>query len=438
MNLLELEIEKLIYGGDGLARHAGGEHGRGKAVFVPFVLSGERVQATLVEEKPGFSRARLNEVLESSPYRIQPGCPYYMRCGGCQYQHSAYEHQLETKASILKENLRRIAKLELSTELQIHPSPQWNYRNRTRMRVQSRPSFILGYNRFATHALEGVEQCPISSGAINHAIPLIWRLGREGVVDSSVREIEFFTNADGSQMLLEVYCEESTSKKQAQVICENLRSAVPEVAGVTAFAQPQSRAGAESEARALASSGAAALDYSTSTCKYRVSAGSFFQTNRYLVDKLLSIVTAAPAGQIALDLYAGAGLFAVALSGRFERIFAVESSPQSFADLEYNSPGNVKAIRAAVDVYLERARENGKADLVVVDPPRAGLGRKVTDRLVRLRAPRLTYVSCDPATLARDLVPLLAAGYSVEQAHLVDLFPQTFHIESVLQLALGN
>jgi 23S rRNA (uracil1939-C5)-methyltransferase len=118
-------------------------------------------------------------------------------------------------------------------------------------------------------------------------------------------------------------------------------------------------------------------------------------------------------------------------------VIAVESSPQSFADLEYNSPENVKTVRAGVEAYLEKAGGKRRADLIVVDPPRAGLGKRVTSALLSLSAPHLTYVSCDPATLARDLVPLLAAGYRVEQAHLVDLFPHTFHIESVLQLALS-
>ena len=172
--------------------------------------------------------------------------------------------------------------------------------------------------------------------------------------------------------------------------------------------------------------------------RYRVSAGSFFQTNRHLTDELVSIVTNGMSGQTALDLYAGVGLFATALSGQFGRVVAVESSPQSFADLEYNSPENVRAVHAAVDEYLERAGGKRRVDLIVVDPPRGGLGRRVLAGLVKMRPQGLTYVSCDPATLARDLVPLLAAGYGVEQAHLVDLFPQTFHIESVLKLALSS
>jgi 23S rRNA (uracil1939-C5)-methyltransferase len=163
-----------------------------------------------------------------------------------------------------------------------------------------------------------------------------------------------------------------------------------------------------------------------------VSAGAFFQVNRFLTDELISIVTEGRSGRTALDLYAGVGLFSAVLSREFERVIAVESSQQSSADLAYNVWGNVKAVRATVEEYLANSRPS--ADLVVVDPPRGGLGDRVARALAELQAPAVTYVSCDPATLARDLVVLLAAGYRVEQAHLVDLFPQTFHLETVLHL----
>src|SRR5947209_9822843 len=148
----------MIYGGDGLAHLPPDEKGRGKAVFIPFVLSGEKIEATLTEQKPGFARARADSILEPSPHRIQPGCPYFGRCGGCHYQHSSYEHQLEIKKEILRENLRRIAKLELAHELEIHPSPPWNYRNRTRLKVRTSPSFALGYFKFNSHEFLEVEQ----------------------------------------------------------------------------------------------------------------------------------------------------------------------------------------------------------------------------------------------------------------------------------------
>jgi 23S rRNA (uracil1939-C5)-methyltransferase len=156
--------------------------------------------------------------------------------------------------------------------------------------------------------------------------------------------------------------------------------------------------------------------------------------NRYLTDELVRIVTEARSGTTALDLYAGVGLFSSVLNREFERVIAVESSPTSYADLLYNSAANVKRVRAIVEQYLENAAGKLHPDLVVVDPPRAGLGEGVIRNLVKLGAPRITYVSCDPATLSRDLRALLQSGYRVEQAHLVDLFPQTYHLESVFHL----
>jgi len=203
---LDLRIEKLIYGGDGLARLPADDHGRGKAVFLPFVLTGERVDATLTEEKPGFARARPKEILESSPHRIEARCPYFRACGGCQYQHSSYSHQLDVKASILRENLRRIAKVDLPSELRVHPSPPWNYRNRTRLRVRVQPAFELGYFKFGSHELLAVEECPISSPTINKAIQSLWQAGRGGALNPEIREIELFADAEDQHLLIEAFC----------------------------------------------------------------------------------------------------------------------------------------------------------------------------------------------------------------------------------------
>ena len=179
---MQLTIEKLVYGGEGLARLPADERGPGKAVFVPFVLPGETVEAALREEKPGFGRARLERVLSPSEQRVAPRCPYFQRCGGCHYQHTDYAHQLEIKASILKENLRRIAKLELDKDLEIHASPPWHYRNRARFKVQTAPEFAMGYYKFNSHELLAVEDCPISSPLINRALAAAWQLGRGGTV----------------------------------------------------------------------------------------------------------------------------------------------------------------------------------------------------------------------------------------------------------------
>ena len=211
---MNLTIEKLVYGGDGLARLPADEHGSGKAVFVPFVLSGESVEATLTEQKPGFARARVDRILQSSTQRIEPRCPYFQRCGGCHYQHASYEHQLVIKAGTLKENLRRIAKLELQSELIVHPSPPWNYRNRSRLRVQTAPEFALGYFRFNSHTLLPVEECPLSSPLINRAIAALWEFGRLGKAANELQEVEFFADAEDSQLLIEAHCAPESPRRR--------------------------------------------------------------------------------------------------------------------------------------------------------------------------------------------------------------------------------
>ncbi len=440
---MQLTIEKLVYGGEGLARLPADERGPGKAVFVPFVLPGETVEAALREEKPGFGRARLERILTPSEQRVAPRCPYFQRCGGCHYQHTDYAHQLEIKASILKENLRRIAKLELEKDLEIHASPPWHYRNRARFKVQTAPEFAMGYYKFNSHELLAVEDCPISSPLINRALAAAWQLGRGGTVPPGIQEIEFFANGDDTQLLVEVYCLPETAMEQ---FAAALKMALAELSGVAFFAARSAKAEGQGDPKPLG--GASHLIYATKLVSYRVSAGSFFQVNRHLTDELVSIVTrggrdahrtageGAGASGTALDLYAGVGLFSSVLNREFERVIAVESSPTSHADLLYNSPANVKAVRATTEQYLENAAGKLRPSLVVVDPPRSGLGEKVIKGLAGLTAPRITYVSCDPATLARDLARLLSSGYRVEEAHLVDLFPQTYHLESVFHLVL--
>jgi 23S rRNA (uracil1939-C5)-methyltransferase len=454
---LLLTIQKLIYGGDGLARlpedspnEASTGTRRGKAVFVPFVLATEKIEAMLTEQKSGFARATAEKIIESSPHRVQPQCPYFTRCGGCHYQHADYQHQLEIKRQILRENLQRIAKLELDREIEVHSSSSWNYRNRSRLQVQTHPNFAIGYFKTASRELLPVEECPISSPLINRGIAVLWQLGRAGKAASGVHAIELFANADDSQMLITLWCLAEARRAEVRNFAEDLKAALPEILGVTAFREAQSAAKKYAVHDRLVTVGDKQLTYQAGNVNYRVSTGAFFQTNRHLTVDLVKTVTQDQSGELALDLYAGVGLFSATLASNFRHIVSVESSDLSFPDLEHNLPSHSTAIQDSTESYLSRPRNpqrtkadtslpidtsgKPKVDLIVVDPPRSGLGDRVTRLLISLAAPRITYVSCDPATLARDLVSLLIAGYRVEQAHLFDLFPQTFHIESVLHL----
>ncbi|MGO9125345.1 MAG: 23S rRNA (uracil(1939)-C(5))-methyltransferase RlmD [Terriglobales bacterium] len=428
---MQLTIEKLVYGGDGLARLPADEHGRGKAAFLPFVLEGETVEASLLEQKRGFARARADKILHASPLRTVPKCPYFGECGGCHYQHTGYAHQLEIKTAILKENLRRIAKLELATDVILHPSPEWNYRNRSRVQVRTEPQFALGYYKFNSRQMLPVEQCPISSPLINRAIAVLWQIGRAGKMEPGIQEIEFFANAEDSGLLLQLHA--SDIRRQAAIqIAEEIRSALPEATGVSVL---RGRPEQHSEPELIVDLGAGNLVYKTQRAPYRVSHGAFFQVNRHLVDELVGTVTEGLSGDVALDLYAGVGLFSAVLARSFAQVMAVESSPTSRLDLVHNSPSNVRTVATTTEQFLESVADKLRPNFVVVDPPRTGLGETVVRRLAGLGAGRMVYVSCDPATLSRDLAGLLGAGYHIQQAHVVDLFPQTYHLESVFHLA---
>jgi 23S rRNA (uracil1939-C5)-methyltransferase len=436
---MELKIEKWIYGGEGFARIALDTAGRGKALFVPFVLPGEVVSAEITEERSGFARAKLVEIRQVSAARVAPPCPYFYRCGGCQYQHADYARQLHWKRDILLETLERTAHIRLERDVQLHSAEPYQYRNRTRLKVRSAPELAIGYHRLGTHELLPVTKCPISSPLVQRAIQALWNLGSDDV--GALREVQFFADHSDTKLLVEFYTGRDRDRQSLQPLVNSFREQLPEIVGIAAF--PWSP-GVDEENRSpvpgsktplsVITFGDNSLEYITAHGTFRVSAGSFFQSNRFLIDELVTTAIGGAKGATALDLYAGTGLFTLPLAARFDRVIAVEASPFSFGDLEHNAPPNVKPVQATTEKYLDKVGRGPGLDLVLLDPPRSGMGEHGAGKLGHTQVRRITYVSCDPATLARDLRVLTASGFRVESAHLIDLFPQTFHMETVVHL----
>ncbi len=422
---MNLTIEKMVYGGDGLARLPDG-----KAVFLPFVLPGEEVSATISREKSSFARAHADEILKPSVKRTQARCPYYTACGGCHYQHTGYTTQLEFKREILRETLLRNAKLEWKGQIITHSAEPWQYRNRTRMKVRGGQEFAMGDHRLASHDLLEIKECPISSPAINRLIGKVREIGLAGGVPKGISEIEFFADHADTRLVLEIY--HSAGAEGVKELAGELQNRFAEIQGIALFVGPP--AGSSALPQLKDTIGNTTLLYQVGEKSFRVCAGSFFQTNRYMARELVNTVVDDFFGNIALDLYSGVGLFANHLAKRFTQVFAVESAPASAADLQANALKNVVPVKTTTEQFLPRCL-NMNPELVVVDPPRAGMGPKTAQLLAALRVKRIVYVSCDPATLARDLRLLLETGYHVEQVHMIDMFPQTFHLESVVRLA---
>ena len=390
-----LHIEKLVYGGAGLARR------EGQVVLVPFALPGETVRVSIERERGGVLEARLLEVTEPAAGRIEPRCPYFRRCGGCAYQHAGHELQVEQKRIILEEVFRRVGKLE-PPPVEIVSGPPFEYRNRTQFHLQRGR---IGYFAQGTHRLCAVEQCPLLSPRLNQALGALTQMLGEPRFPRFLKSLELFTNETEVQLNVR-----ETERPVARRFFDWCAERIPGLEG-------------------------GALDYHVGEDMYRVGGGSFFQVNRFMIEALVERALAGTAGQTAVDLYAGVGLFSLALARRFRQVTAVESSGSAVRDLEFNAAraGLPLAVRhASAEFYLLGLAE--RPDCVLADPPRAGLGKQVVRELLRLGPPRLVIVSCDPATLARDLAALTHGGYRVERLTLIDLFPQTAHIETVTDL----
>ena len=387
-------MEKLVYGGDGLARLDG------RVVFTPFVLPGERVRVQAEREKPGLIHARTAEILEASANRIAAPCPVFGRCGGCHYQHAPYEDQLAFKRAILEEELLRLGKITPPEEIAAIAGEPWAYRNRVQLRVESRR---LGYLEMRSHKLCAVERCPIASPKLNQAIEILGRMLHDPKWPRMVRSLELFTDESGLQLnVLET--DRPVARRFFEWCAENIPGMVE-----------------------------GALDYHG---QYRVSRGSFFQVNRFLLQQLVEEAMAGAEGDSAFDLYAGVGLFVPALASRFGRVTAVESGAGAARDLQFNAeravPAKVHVEARMVEEFLQEQQR--PADFVLVDPPRAGLGKAVMRRLAELQPRQIVMVACDPATLARDLAGLVASGYGIARMAMVDLFPQTYHLEAIVHL----
>ena len=394
---LQLHIEKLIYGGEGLSRLDG------EVVFTPFVLPGEVVEAERTEARKHVQRARLLRVEEPSPDRIAPLCPVFGRCGGCQYQHAAYDAQLRFKRDILVETLQRVGKIEFDTgQIGIESAEPFGYRNRAQFHIAGGR---VGYREMNSGRLVGIEQCPISAPKINEILAKLNRMVRDRRWPGFVGSLEVFTD-------------------ERQVQWNVLEST-----------QPVAKRFFDWLAEEVPGTVAGPLEYAVNEDLFQVSGTSFFQVNRFLLPRLAELALGEAGGAAAWDLYAGVGLFSLPLARRFESVMAVEAG-RSAGDLRHNAErarARVGVAGEQAEVFLTKAKT--PPDFVLADPPRAGLGKAAAARLAELRPRTVVIVACDPATLARDLAALQPA-YEIERITMVDLFPQTFHLETIVRLGL--
>ncbi|MGE5644019.1 MAG: class I SAM-dependent RNA methyltransferase [Byssovorax cruenta] len=400
-----ITLSTLTYGGDVMGRLADG-----RAVFVPFGLPGERVRITLTEEKRNFARGAIVEVLDASPLRIAPRCIHFGVCGGCHYQHLPYGEQLKAKREILRDQLTRIGKIENPPVQEMVPSPSpWNYRNHVQWHLTEVGK--LGYMMAQTPRVFAIQECHLPEGSINAMWP---RLEFEPEMD--IERVSLRSGVDEELMLVL----ESDSPESPELEIE----AGISVAHVF-------------EENAVVIAGNDHLTIRVLDRDFRVSAASFFQVNTAMAGKMVEHLRAnLPADPSAtlLDIYCGAGLFSAFFASKYERVIGIESSSSACEDFAFNLDEfeNVELYEGLTEEILPNLISHVRdVTDVILDPPRAGLDKAVVDEIIKLRPKVLAYVSCDPSTLARDAARLIHGGYKLKQVTPFDLFPQTFHIESI-------
>ncbi|MBW8012764.1 MAG: class I SAM-dependent RNA methyltransferase [Chloroflexi bacterium] len=397
-----ITLDKLAYGGEAIGRLPDG-----RAVFVPYSLPGETVRVELVEDKRGFARAQLLEVKIPDAERTAPRCPHFMICGGCHYQHMSYAAQLKAKAEILRDQLERIGKLESPPVKETVASPQqWNYRNHVQFHLD--PHGQPGFHAPRSEEIVTIKECHLPVDALNSIWPQFDIAPQSGIERIGLRQ------GAGEVPLLIL---ESSKSKAVEFEIDFPVAAVhlgPE--GLQVLADTYY------------------MDIDVLERQFRVSAGSFFQVNTPVAEKMVKhLLEHLPLSEdtTLLEIYSGVGLFSAFLAPQVKRLIAVELDARACDDFIVNLAEfeNVELYQDSAENVLPDMKVNPQ--IVLVDPPRAGLARPVLDAILRLAAPTLAYVSCDPATLARDAKRLTAGGYQLRQVTPFDMFPQTYHIESI-------
>lgn len=404
-DLLTVKLEKLVYGGDALGRVFDPQTVR--VVFVPFGLPGEIVRVRSLEEKPGHIRAELVEVVEASPGRIVPKCIHFGVCGGCHYQHLPYAAQLNSKAEILQDQLMRIGKIEQPPVQAAVPSPQeWYYRNNVQFHLTTAGK--LSYVDATGRNLMPVRECHLPEPPLNDLWP----------------RLEFDPGSGLDRVVLR-----SGMGEETMLVLESDSESMPEMELETDLSVVHLTA-----ADAVVLAGNPYLVMEIKGRRFRVSAPSFFQVNTpmadRMVDHLLEHLPVSPETTL-LDVYCGVGLFSAFFAERVGRLIGIESSASACEDFSVNLDefSNVDLYEAPAEDVLPSL--DVRADVVIVDPPRAGLDKRVLQAILKIGPRQLAYVSCDPSTLSRDAAHLIVGGYRLMQVTPFDLFPQTYHIESI-------
>jgi 23S rRNA (uracil1939-C5)-methyltransferase len=419
---MEVKIEKLVYGGKGLAKLDD------KICFVPFVLPNEKVDVVIKKEKKNFYECELQEILEPSPDRIEPICKYFTYCGGCDYQHMTYEREVEIKADILVETLNRIGKLELEKLSKIIPSPrEYFYRNRTQLKVQGN---TLGFYKKESNDIVDIDSCYLLDEEINKGLQGLKEIVK--FLEYKPLEIHIYRTNQGDMLVKFIY---NRRFRRFPLGLKHLKSFVSQdIIGIGIYEKR-----GNSIKRFITIGKTFGLE-EVNGIKYRVSMDSFFQINKYQVSNLINeVIDEIKDGNYknGADLYCGVGTITIPMAKYVENVIGLESNPFAIQDANYNKKlnkvKNIKFYRMEAQ-DIEDIEDLQNIDLIVVDPPRTGLSKKLINYFLKQDSiKKIVYVSCNPSTLARD-INVLKEKYQLKKVKMIDMFPRTYHIETIAVL----
>ena len=387
---IEVTIEKIVPNGFGLA------FAENLTVFVALAAKGDKLLVKIIQTKGKTAFAEIVEILEPSPDRTEPRCPYFGRCGGCNFQQLNYQAQLDAKIAIVRDCLTRIGKINYEKDIPIIASPKdYEYRSRAQWHLDTRKKKF-GYFQRKSHEIIDVKVCPILTPELENTL-------------TDLRE----------EIAWESFWSEIVEIEAANVV-EEISIYSSEII------EPTDE-----------------IVFEANGEKYFYDATSFFQGNPFLIEELVETALKDAAGETALDLYCGVGLFTLPLARKFQNVSGVEGYEKAidFAkkNVENARLSNVKFFRENVDEFLtENLAKLKNLDFVLLDPPRAGTEREIVENLIKLQPKQISYVSCEPSTLARDLKTLTENFYTIESITALDLFPQTHHVETVVRLKIKS
>lgn len=416
-------IDRLSHGPAGVGRV------NGKVVFVPGTVPGDEVEVVIDEEKKRYATGHIVQMRRPAAQRRTPPCPYVSRCGGCPWQHVAYPEQLRAKEMTVREQLRRIGGIADPPLLPIIPAPQeWYYRHRIRLHGQAGR---FGFSPPQSHDVVEIESCLIAREEVTAQLHAARTWG--AALRTPVRQIEIVggesLGSAASSMVL-VGEAEGAWQLQDAAICTNFLADHPQIAGLVLLGHGWQRRWGETSVSFMPEDDRGVL---------HVSQGTFTQVNltgnRALIASVLALAPLRKEQRV-IELYCGAGNLSLPIARRVQSLIGIEQERQAVVDAQANAARlgltNVQFISAGVESGVRQLLQEGvRGEVVVLDPPRAGAA-EVIDLLPRLGASAVVYVSCDPATLARDLRQLQTHGYRVHAVQPIDLFPQTYHVETIV------